>query len=177
MSNFINLKDIPLTNAPPSLGVDRGLAAWGAICKAKALSSMPDQGLLIADAGTILSINRITANGEFLGGQLVPGFKLQLTSMAQGAKNLNHPSIQSMPLDKFPMSTEESMLQGSLHALVGTLIEAQKEAHVPIWLCGGDAPLLMKTLERHKIEVIHHPNLVLEGMLNIHSMFRRNLNH
>ena len=164
----IKLQDIPLLNAPSWLGIDRALAAWGALNKAKHSSSMHSQGLLIADAGTILSLTRIAANGKFLGGQLVPGLKLQLTAMAQGAKNLQYPSLDSIPIEQFPMSTEKSMIKGSLQALIGTIIEAQTYTKVPIWLCGGDATLLLKALKARNIDVIHQPNLVLEGMCNIH---------
>ena len=163
----ITLTDIPLSNLPPWLGIDRALAAWGAFIKAKQTSSMHKEGLLIADAGTICSLTLVSTSGEFMGGQLIPGIKLQLSAMTQGAQNLKYPSISSIPHKTFPISTSEAMLQGSIKALSGALIEAQKEMNVPIWLCGGDGPLLIKALEKYKIDIKHHPHLVLEGMINV----------
>ena len=165
----LNLKDVPLLNSPPWLGIDRALAAWGAFNKAKELSIMPTKGLLIADAGTVLSLTLISANGKFLGGQLMPGFNLQMSSMATRTENLQFPILKSLPKDPFPISTSEAMYQGSLNALLGSLKEAQIQAEVPIWLCGGDSPLLMEILmkRKHRVDVMHHPNLVLEGMLKL----------
>tara|TARA_Y100001968_G_C19362557_1_gene720637 strand:- start:476 stop:1177 length:702 start_codon:yes stop_codon:yes gene_type:complete len=163
----VKIEEIPLQNCPNWLGIDRALAAWGAFYTANKALNMHPNGLLIADAGTILSITRISANGQFIGGQLIPGLHLQLTSMATGTKNLIYPSIQDLPTEAFPLTTEAAMLQGTYQALLGTLIEAHQKANVPIWLCGGDAPVLIHGLKQRKIEVIHHPNLVLEGMLNL----------
>tara|TARA_Y100001968_G_scaffold142721_1_gene130418 strand:+ start:2025 stop:2747 length:723 start_codon:yes stop_codon:yes gene_type:complete len=174
----VTLKDIPLLNTPPWLGIDRALAAWGAFQKAKELSKMPENGLLVADAGTIMSINRINANGKFLGGQLIPGLHLQLTAMSNGTEKLAYPSTELLPKDQFPLNTSEAMLQGSLQALIASLKVAQAQAKVPIWLCGGDAPLIIKSLGKsnQSLDFIHQPNLVLEGMIKIKTLINSNSN-
>ena len=135
---------------------------------------MNSNGLLIADAGTVLSINRITKNGEFAGGQLIPGLQLQLRAMETGTQNLINPGPSSSTPAQFALTTAEAMQRGSIQALVGTLIEAIKEANTPLWLCGGDAPILVKELEKRNTEVIHHPNLVLEGMVDIQQRINQN---
>ena len=66
------------------------------------------------------------------------------------------------------------MLKGSIQALVGTLIQAQESTKMPIWLCGGDAPALANELKERKIDVAHHPNLVLEGMVDIQRCLNQN---
>ena len=115
-SRKVNLEDIPLLNCPPWLGIDRGLAAWGAFTKANQIGCMHPNGLLIADVGTVFSLTRIKANGEFIGGQLVPGFRLQLLAMSTGTKNLNYPYIDTHPIpnDLFPSATGEAMIKGSI---------------------------------------------------------------
>ncbi len=168
----INIKHIPLLNFPSWVGIDRALGAWGAYKKAKT-SKLPSSGLLIADAGTILSLTRITKNGEFAGGQLVPGLRLQLNAMAFGAHNLKNPGPENMEAEQFPFSTSQAMKRGSFQALIGTLIEAQRAAQIPLWLCGGDAPLLFKELKKQKFEISHHPNLVLEGMIDLQTKFNQ----
>lgn len=173
----IHLKDIPLLKCPPWLGIDRALAAWGAFQKSIQSSSMHPNGLLIADAGTVLSLTRIQANGEFLGGQLVPGLALQLQSMTKGTKNLKHPSNKNYPNEPFPISTEGAMLKGSIQSLLGTIIEAKQIAGVPLWLCGGDAPIILKNLQKRNVEVFHQPNLVLEGMLYLQNHIKQSPNH
>ena len=67
----------------------------GAVQK-KGYSERNPQGIWIVDAGTILSLNRITYQGEFIGGQLVPGLSLQLSAMAKGTQNLKNPKPNSI---------------------------------------------------------------------------------
>ncbi len=173
----LNIKDIPLKNSPPWLGIDRALAGWGAFIKAKA-AGVHTSGLLVADAGTVLSLNRITASGEFDGGQLIPGLQLQLTSMSNGAKNLqSQPFKPSHKPELFPFKTDEAMQRGCLQALVGTILEAKRQTKMPLWLCGGDAPVLINELIQRSVDLKHHPNLVLEGMVAIQNQINSNPNH
>ena len=53
--------DVPLANLPTALGVDRALAAWGAWQRQR-------QPVLVADAGTALSLTLVDAAGCFQGG-------------------------------------------------------------------------------------------------------------
>ncbi len=165
-SRRLQIEDVPLLDVPKGLGIDRALGAWGALKKAKEMG-MDADGLLVADAGTVLSLTRIKANGTFAGGQLVPGLQLQLDAMAKGTENLTNPGFKPSNPPTFPFTTADAMRRGSLQALIGTLIEAQRKAMMPLWICGGDAPILVKELKESSIDVIHHPNLVLEGMVNI----------
>ena len=168
----LGLGDVPLTRMPVWLGIDRALAAWGALRRAHA-SGMSFSGLLVADAGTVLSLTRVTAAGDFAGGQLVPGLRLQLSAMAQGTQRLIDPGIGSVSAEPFPFATAEAMRRGSLQALLGTLLEAQREAALPLWLCGGDASVLKEALSQRGLDVVHHPNLVLEGMVDVHDRISR----
>ncbi len=168
LDNFqeITIKDIPLKNIPLWLGIDRALSALGAVTKAKKNKAISN-GIIIADAGTILSVTCIQLDGTFLGGQLVPGLKLQISAMVGGAKNLKDPGILKIPSEMFPRQTHEAMQRGSLEAVTGCLANAQKHLNMPIWLCGGDSDLLIHELKRQQLNVEHHPNLVLEGMIEL----------
>ena len=162
----LELIDVPLQKLPPWVGIDRALAGWRAFQKAKS-SNAHSLGILVADAGTVLSLTRISSNGEFAGGQLIAGLQLQLSAMANGTHNLQNPGPGPSSNEQFPVSTAKAMQRGTLQALIGALIEAQKEANMPLWLCGGDAPVLIEELRKREIVVEHHPNLVLEGMVEI----------
>ena len=164
--NRLGLKDIPLKNLPSWIGIDRALGAWGAWQISKS-SGISKNGFLVADAGTVLSLTKVNHLGAFDGGQLVPGLKLQLSAMANGTNNLPHPDITSYPSQSFPFETSEAMIKGSIQSLIGTIVEAQALNKAPIWLCGGDAPILYKSLLKRKINIIFRPNLVLEGMANL----------
>ena len=82
-----------------------------------------------------------------------------------------------MQLKQFPINTAEAMQRGCLQALVGAIILAQKEANMPIWLCGGDAPVLMQELSKRNTHAVHHPNLVLEGMVDIENSLNQSQDH
>ncbi len=164
--NKLAITDVPLKELPSWIGIDRALAGWGALIRAKSLKTA-FTGLLVADTGTVLSITRITQDGSFLGGQLAAGFRLQLKAMSTETVQLNDPGNGIITDNPFPSKTEEAMRRGSLQSLIGTIIEAQKIANLPIWLCGGDSELLFKALRQQGIEVHHYPNLALEGMIDI----------
>ncbi len=174
--NRILLRDIPIGNLPSFLGIDRALAAWGALRKVQAQSSNLD-GVIIADAGTVLSLTKIDIHEGFSGGQLIPGLRIQLTSMAQNTESLEEPAIKELDKNIFPFNTAEAMRRGSVQSLLGALIEAQNEANLPLWLCGGDSSFLFNELRDRQIPMALYPNLVLEGMLDIQERITSGLDH
>ncbi len=169
-SRRINIKDIPLLNLPPWVGIDRALGGWSAYMKYQN-SDQFSKGMLIADAGTVLSITKVTSKGEFAGGQLIAGLMLQLKAMENGTKNLINPGLNPIPKEKFPLSTSSAMRRGSIQSIIGAILAAYQESNLPICLCGGDAPLLMNEIKKYylnnEIKIYHHPNLVLEGMIKL----------
>ncbi len=165
-SKCVGIKNIPLNNLPEWIGIDRALVAWAAFEKAKS-KNLDSKGVLIADAGTILSLTCINSKGEFAGGQLLAGLQLQRSLMSEGAEKLNPVKNTNIPKAQFPISTEEAMLRGSFQALLGTLIEAQKALKTPIWLCGGDSEILFDHLKNRISNLYLCPNLILEAMVEI----------
>ena len=165
-SNKIKLDDVPLSNIPSNLGIDRALAGWSAFKKQASLKTN-EQDLIVIDAGTILSVTKITKKGEFAGGQLISGLRLQLSSMANGALNLETPIIKKIPTETFQHETNNAMIRGSLNGLIGFIIKIFEEKELPIWMCGGDAPIILNELKNKNFDINHCPNLVLEGMIDI----------
>ena len=169
-SKKINLNDVPLLNLPSHLGIDRALASYSAFQKQIYLKNKKE-GLLIVDAGTILSITKITEDGGFDGGQLIAGLRLQLSAMAKGAFNLENPIIKTIPKKNFQYNTTNAMIRGTINSLLGPILQCYKETSLTIWLCGGDALVILNELKNKNIDVQYQPNLVLEGMINIHKNF------
>jgi len=157
LSNSIQIKteNIPIKRLPSWIGVDRALVAWAAIKKLEHLKS-DSSGVLIADAGTIFSMTRVTANKEFGGGQLMPGLSLQLSAMANGAHNLQICELTNASHEKFPHRTEDAMQRGCIDALVASIVESKKAAKMPLWICGGDAHIILKELNERNIQAFHH---------------------
>ena len=165
-SRRLRLNDIPLKGMPAWLGIDRALGGWGAW-----RANEHRAGVLVVDAGTVLSLTRIAADGSFSGGVLAAGYGLQLRAMAEGTAGLN--STTAFALDPaeeepFPFETQAAMRCGARQSLVGLIRQAYALSPWPIWLCGGDAPQLLPALEEQLGgEVLHSPNLVMEAMVEL----------
>ena len=141
----IRLGDVPLPKAPSWLGVDRALGAWMAWRCSQERQLDCSRGLLLVDAGTVLSLTRVAPDGCFAGGQLLPGYRLQLKAMAEGTvalPSLLEPPQVGVPTEMFPEETVAAMQQGVLQALLATIAVAQRHAQGLLWICGGDAPLV-----------------------------------
>jgi len=165
-SKKINLDDVPLINLPSNLGIDRALASWSAYKKQSSFKSN-EQDLIVIDAGTIMSVTKITKKGVFAGGQLISGLRLQLSSMANGSLNLENPIIKTIPIETFQHETKNAMVRGAINGLLGLILKIFEETKLPIWMCGGDAPLILNELKNTNIDINYYPNLVLEGMIDI----------
>ena len=141
----IRLEDVPLLKAPPWLGVDRALGAWMAWRCSQERQLDCSRGLLLVDAGTVLSLTRLNADGCFAGGQLIPGYRLQLRAMAEGTvglpSTLERPQ-EAFPPDIFPQETVAAMQQGVLQGLLAAIAAAQQHSQGLLWICGGDAELI-----------------------------------
>ncbi len=162
----IHLNDVPLKNLPYTLGIDRALASWSAFKKQSSLKKK-EEDLIVIDAGTIMSVTKITKKGEFDGGQLISGLRLQLSSMTNGEVNLENPKTKKIPRETFQHETQNAMLRGAINGLLGLILQIYEETKLPIWLCGGDAKIILNELKYKNININHHPNLVLEGMIDI----------
>ena len=143
----ISLEDVPLPKAPPWLGVDRALGAWMAWRCSQEQQLDCSRGLLLVDAGTVLSLTRVTADGCFGGGQLIPGYRLQLQAMTK--RTLGLPSTpedldQEALQEVFPQQTVAAMQRGVLEAMLASIAAAQQHAQGLLWICGGDAALLKR---------------------------------
>ena len=168
----IGLERVPLQAAPVWLGVDRALAGWWAWrCQGGAV--------LVADAGTCLSLTRVDGRGAFQGGRLSAGLALQLRALGLGTAQLPQDLMAvaaSGGADGalcWPHATAEAMQQGCLRACAAAVQQGWREvqpsgvqADAPwqLWLTGGDAPLLAPLLRQQGLEPVLAPDLALEGL-------------
>ncbi len=163
----LQLADVGLDQAPAWLGIDRALAAAAAWRLSSGMGLALDRGVLVADAGTVLSLTLLDASGAFLGGQLVPGLQLQLAAMGQGTVGLPCLTGSSDPgIDRFPQDTAAAMRQGVASSLLGVVRQALEISGAELWLSGGDAPVLAHALKERSIPFHHDPDLVLKGLVN-----------
>jgi type III pantothenate kinase len=141
----LDLAQVPLAAAPPWLGVDRALAGHEAWRRS-------GTAVLVADAGTALSLTLVDDLGRFAGGRLAAGAALQLRALHQGTCALPAPAALEGGAEPWPSPTEEAMVVGVLEALAGALERAARQARrdqpgCRLWLTGGDAERLLPLLQ------------------------------
>ncbi len=161
--NEIITKDIRLKNLPDYFGVDRALGCFEAL---RIIENPFQKDILVADFGTTLSLTKLTAKGSILGGQILPGFLTQLKSMEKYTKNLRAPKKYQIPIEKFLIKTEDSMLKGVSNSLIGVINSSFDPKKDILIICGGDSELIGNELKRKNKEIIIAPNLVMQGMIS-----------
>jgi type III pantothenate kinase len=153
---------------PRQLGIDRWMAALAAWhhCRGPCI---------VASAGTALTVDAIgTENGGdrglFLGGLIVPGFRLMQQSLRHGTAGLD---VVAGAMRDFPDNTGDGMHSGAIAAMHGAVTYMLRQLQVRenrpprCILGGGDAELLIRAFavrEEAGIEVTMIDNLVLQGL-------------
>ena len=145
---------------PSQLGSDR----WAALVAAHRAHAGHQ---LVANAGTALTIDALTADGKFLGGIIVPGPALMRASLDRGTAGLRLTQGEFHP---FPTRTADAITSGAIQAAVGAVTrmrDAMAASGAPparVVLSGGAAGEIAPHLP---IEVAIHENLVLDGLVLI----------
>ncbi|MCR5313501.1 MAG: type III pantothenate kinase [Bacteroidaceae bacterium] len=122
--------------APRGLGADRWAADIGA------MSMFPDDTLLVVDAGTCITYDLISPEGQFIGGNISPGVELRLKAMHEHTALLPLIDVEGeTPFMGY--DTETAMRSG---AVVGAGLEIEgfvrrvleKYPNVKIFVTGGN---------------------------------------
>lgn len=142
---------------PAQLGSDRWatlVAAWNRY----------HESCVIATAGTALTVDVLSSHGEFLGGLIVPGWRLMQSALTSGTVGL---AALEGQLQHFPTNTGDAMCSGAWQAMAGAvekmcdLLQSREASPPRCLLSGGDASGLHVALSR-PAEITH--NLVLKGL-------------
>lgn len=152
---------VPLANRvrlPEKVGIDRLLNALAAFDRAK-------KACIVADIGTAVTVDAVSATGEFLGGAILPGPSTALAALHSGTALL--PAV-SLP-DDVPVlgrDTEGAMASGVFWGIVGAIekIMEMLKQEMPgavTFLTGGAAERFAP-----RIRSLDHtvPSLTLEGL-------------
>jgi len=174
-TRVITLDQIPLTGLYPTLGVDRALALLGAV-------TLYGSPCLVLDAGTALTLTGANAQGQLVGGAILPGLQLQLQALGNHTAALpqitsqitSQLATQTVQLpERWSRTTETAMLSGVLHSLLAGLQDFVKawQSQYPdssILITGGDATFLKELLSQQTPELASQiqldPQLVFRGM-------------
>ena len=163
---LVDLKEIELTNLYSSMGIDRALAAWGAIATYQ-------QPCLIIDGGTALTFTSVERSGRFMGGAILPGLRSQLTTLNQKTAALPEIELpQTLPA-RWASNTTEAIASGIIYTAIASI-----RSYISDWLqqfptgkvifTGGDAEVLFRYLHQQLPNLarstIIDRNLVFWGM-------------
>lgn len=140
---------------PAQLGSDR----WAALIAAR---HQIRTACLVVDCGTATTIDALSAEGEFLGGLILPGLNMMQRSLIAGsALQMQNEGERQ----EFPRNTANAIFNGAIQATVGAIklqFETLRACGTATCLLGGGAadcvqPYLNVPLQREE-------NLVLLGL-------------
>jgi type III pantothenate kinase len=101
---------------PAQLGLDRIAAAIGARAR------FPLKNLVVVDSGTAVTVDAVSATGEFLGGAILPGFEAMARALASGTARL--PYVEPGRPDRaLGRTSAECLRSGLYHGLRGAIRE------------------------------------------------------
>ncbi|NEV65144.1 type III pantothenate kinase [Thiorhodococcus minor] len=146
---------------PRRFGVDR----WLGLIAAHAHT---EQACLVVDVGTAATFDLLLADGQHLGGLILPGVEMMRKSLLMGTRI---PRIEADPAaDPWATDTGPAVAAGSIHALAALAtrlfdrlaVEAGRQPS--LILTGGDAERIRPALDQPS-ELV--PDLVLQGMRRV----------
>ncbi|MEG4817666.1 pantothenate kinase [Microcoleus sp. K5-D4] len=141
---IITLDQLPIGGLYPTLGIDRGLAVLGA-------GNQLGWPVLLIDAGTALTFTGADVNRYLVGGAILPGLGLQLSSLGKKTAALPLISLpQNLP-HRWAKDTAGAIQSGVVYATVAGVRDFIED-----WRClfpdskiavtGGDRTMLLKYL-------------------------------
>ena len=145
---------------PSQLGTDR----WAALIAARA---MHRGACVVVAAGTAVTVDALSADGDFLGGLILPGLSLMSAALARDTARLpRDPGIYT----DFPNATADAIATGVVDAVAGAVERfarrLREQVGTPVTLIGtGGAIGSVAPHLAHDVRVVE--NLVLEGLLII----------
>jgi len=159
-------EQVPLRVAlphPERVGIDRLFNAVAA--KARIQRNVP---ILLIDAGTAVTVDRVNADGAFDGGVILPGLRLMAKSLHDYTALLPPVDIKNVPY--VPGATTESAIKAGVFWAVAGGIKAtlrllsaggETSRHREVFLTGGDATVLAPVMDP---QVTLWPHMTLEGI-------------
>ncbi|QOV90596.1 type III pantothenate kinase [Humisphaera borealis] len=157
--------DLPikvLTDEPEKTGIDR-------ILNVAAAYEQTEMETVVVDAGTAITLSACNDAGEFLGGAIAPGVRMQLDALHERTAALPLITTEEFkaPDEPYGQNTKQAMLHGVYHGIRGMvkeIVEAyatQMGKWPEVVATGGDAQALFSGWE---IVTGITPDLTLYGI-------------
>ena len=141
---IITLDQLPIGGLYPSLGIDRALALLGA-------GNQLGWPVLLIDAGTALTFTGANVNRYLVGGAILPGLGLQLSSLGEKTAGLSSVSLPENLPCRWAKDTAGAIQSGVVRAAVAGVRDFIEDwrcllPNSKIAITGGDRTLLLQYL-------------------------------
>lgn len=147
---------------PQRLGADR----WAALIAARHLVAGT---LVVVMAGTATTVDALTADGDFLGGYILPGLRLMPKSLYERTAGIRPSDGHWQP---FPKATSDAVTSGVLAASAGAvagMVQRLNQQQPPlVLLSGGNGPALAERLQELGLTWRYARDLVLHGIARLY---------
>lgn len=148
---------------PDQMGADRWLAmlaGW----------KVYQNSVCVIDAGSAITIDWVAANGQHIGGYILPGLAMLKKSLLGQTAEVRWQQHESEMAQTVPGHNTAQCVEHGCHyqlsALMGQIgLDCQRQSISTIVLTGGDAALLLPWCE----DAIVHPTLVMDGLVYLES--------
>ena len=144
---------------PDTLGADR----WVALIGARGM--LANSSVCVVDCGTAVTVDALTARGEFAGGVILPGLRLSRRSLTSGTAHIR--ANEGDELSCLARTTGDAVAAGTLYGLAGAIERVCEEFErdlgesMKLVITGGDGDRIGAHLRRPARRI---PDLVLRGL-------------
>lgn len=153
---------------PQQLGVDRWLAIVAAY------HQFPER-LLVVDAGSAITLDLVSPEGQHQGGYIIPGLRLMNEALRGGTEAVDVITSNASDFLVPGEDSQQAVNKGCLMAAVAAVEKLASQHPIRVVVTGGDAEVLInglnlesdsadKELIKPKYTIIHCPDLVLDGL-------------
>ena len=145
-----------------ALGLDRAAALCGTA------SLFPGRYCVVVDAGTAVTYDAVTPDGQFIGGNIAPGMNMRLEALHRFTARLPRVQVpRELPEGSFlGHDTTSAMILGAVYGIVGSI--SYYKNHLPsdtrVVMTGGWAGELSRLCD---FDVTVDPHLVSKGLNRI----------
>ena len=157
----VSIPVVAKVDKPGQVGADRLLATLAAFRRVKA-------ACIVVDLGTAITVDAVSAKGEFLGGVIAPG--IGMCAEALHARTALLPEVAPKAVRRVIGKNTVACMQSGLYhgaiAMVEGLVARVKKEHPSarrVLATGGDAKLIARKCKGIDTVV---PDLVLEGIVH-----------
>jgi type III pantothenate kinase len=156
-----------LTDNPKEVGADR-------IANAVATHTIfPDENAVVVDFGTAITVDAVSAHGEYMGGAIAPGLETAASALFHATAQIRRVELSEAPPSALGKNTVTSVQSGIIYGttdLVDGLVDRITDelgGRTRVIATGGSAP----SIARHsrKIERLE-PTLTLTGLRLIYEL-------